>query len=481
MTAWTTRLPSALGSIATVALLYYVGARMLGRSAGLAAAGLLAVSPWHLAVSRLAMSGGASFAPLAVVGTLAAILWANLPPDDGKRAVRPSRAVLAGAVAAFACYGYWSLRIFLPVFILAIVAMAWRGWWGLVKSRQGKFAAAAFVLAGALVITPLIVAHMTTPAMNARAGAVTAWMGSLSATAKAWSILCRYVAHFSPAFLFTEGDIWPLHAMTDGGVLYWYVLPLLLAGLAVLLMRAGQSPAARVLLVWLAIYPVADLLGEHPTPHLLRSSPGIAAFCLIAGLGATAVCRWLAQKRRVLGVVAAGVLVAVAALCAGRYDYKLLVEYPRETLVYLNSYSDFLQAARWLKDRLDQADAVMVTSDNDNPAFHPFVYMLVGTQYDPLRWLSDRHESYNLATGESYISSIRPQFCYRDAQISFGKFHFLYLGARDRILEKVCSYARPDRTFIVLRPYESDANYSPVLKYYTPQGMRTLLVYEGMQ
>ena len=48
------RLPAAIAGIATVAALYALGRRWFDSTTGLVAAALLAVSPWHLALSRVA-------------------------------------------------------------------------------------------------------------------------------------------------------------------------------------------------------------------------------------------------------------------------------------------------------------------------------------------------------------------------------------------------------------------------------------------
>jgi 4-amino-4-deoxy-L-arabinose transferase-like glycosyltransferase len=93
-----TRLPSAILSIITVAAIYYVGRRLFSLDVGLLAAGLLAISPWHLLVSRLGVPVG--LVTFSIVTALALWLWADLPPAvpaDGKPLRgRPVRALLAG-------------------------------------------------------------------------------------------------------------------------------------------------------------------------------------------------------------------------------------------------------------------------------------------------------------------------------------------------------------------------------------------------
>ena len=52
LNVWTTRLPAAVAGVLTLLLIYYVGMRMFGQVAGLVAAALLALNPWHIQQSR---------------------------------------------------------------------------------------------------------------------------------------------------------------------------------------------------------------------------------------------------------------------------------------------------------------------------------------------------------------------------------------------------------------------------------------------
>lgn len=127
MSIQTTRLAAAFGGLLTVLLMYFVGARLFGQATGMIAAGILALNPWHLQVSRLGVE--ASLSPLLILASLAAVLWANLPlVDDNQRRARPLVALLAGLVLGLSLYGYWAVRIFLPLFFIAAVAVTWKVW-----------------------------------------------------------------------------------------------------------------------------------------------------------------------------------------------------------------------------------------------------------------------------------------------------------------------------------------------------------------
>src|SRR5262249_35419511 len=155
---------AAFGGVLTVLLLYAVGRRLFDVSTGLVAAGMLAVNPWHVQMSRLGHE--AALVPLLVTASLAAMLYAGLPFDDHRGRPRAGAAAMAGALVGISCYGYFPLRLFLPPFITGGVLLTWRAWRERLRTRRGAAAIAAFVLAGALTFGPLVWKHLTDPATH---------------------------------------------------------------------------------------------------------------------------------------------------------------------------------------------------------------------------------------------------------------------------------------------------------------------------
>src|SRR5271170_1807396 len=63
--------------VVAVGMIYYVGRRMLGETAGIIAAALLSLNPWHIQETRWAHE--ATISPLLVLLSIASWLWAGLP------------------------------------------------------------------------------------------------------------------------------------------------------------------------------------------------------------------------------------------------------------------------------------------------------------------------------------------------------------------------------------------------------------------
>jgi hypothetical protein len=105
-----------------------------------------------------------------------------------------------------------------------------------------------------------------------------------------------YLQFFSRDFLLDHGDPIVRHAVPGFGELLPVFIPLLILGAVVALLYWNRAP--KLILWWLAVYPVApSLMNEIPSAS--RGIIGVAAFCLLAAVG-------LAAALRVLGWIATG-------------------------------------------------------------------------------------------------------------------------------------------------------------------------------
>jgi 4-amino-4-deoxy-L-arabinose transferase-like glycosyltransferase len=446
LNVWTTRLPAVFAALLTIVLIDYVGSRLFGRAVGLAAAGLLAFNPWHIQMSRWGHE--ASIVPLLVILPVAALLWANLPLGDEEREPRPLRAGLAGAAAGIVCYGYQVVRLFVPLFLVALLLMNLKLWWGYLKMRRGAASMAALVLAAALTFGPLLYKHLTDPEMGRRGqiqGLI--WKDSDSAIQKTAKVFARYMGHYGPDFLFVSGDGDPALSPPAGfGLFLWTDLPLIVVGFFVCLKQARWSPASRLVLLWLVLYPAGDLLYQHKTLHALRSLPGLPAFVLLAAVGAVAASRWLWAHRDAAGAV---VLYAAALLIFTvnvRFEREFFgADFSRQKRAQIVFAHDIFGAAEWLRMHLDEADAVFITG----AAAHPDIVTLVALRYDPEKWFREPRE---LIQGPLKSGAFKDAYLYR----RYGKIYFMFDETSLAALNTLAANGRPDRVIFIVRPRESD-------------------------
>ena len=270
-TDFAVRLPAALAGTALVGGAYLLGAELFGRRAGLAAAAFLAISPWHVQVSRLAFRAGLT--PVCVTFGL----WLLL------RAVRRrSSCVPAGLVLGLSLHTYLGARAFLPLLLLGIVVTYRRELLGRPRATVAGAAALAAVAA------PLVWWGMTHRAdFFGHTGESSAWREAGGALPFVLQVGRKYLAYFGPGNLVLHGDPYPVPSTGRFGVLYWPELPAFAAGLALLARR--RRPGDRLVLWWLLTFPLAPALTEGRPPDWLRSASGLPVFELITAAGAVAL------------------------------------------------------------------------------------------------------------------------------------------------------------------------------------------------
>ncbi|MHC4498291.1 MAG: glycosyltransferase family 39 protein [Planctomycetota bacterium] len=378
----TTRLPAVIGGVFTVLLIYFVGRRLFDQKVAIVAAGLLALNPWHLQQSR--WGHGADLCALFGIAPLAMLLWANMPLcKDKTRAPRPILAGLAGAVTGICCYSYPAVRLFVPAFLLAAGLVTLPAWWNQLKTRKGALAIAAFVVAFALTFGPLAWRHVFHSEGVARQReALFLWTNSDQASIVLNKVANRYIQHFGLDFLFVNGDHYQIQSPPDMGQFHWYMYPLMVLGFITLARKAKLSYSARILLVYILVYPIGDIFFRHISLHALRSSPGLCSLVLLSAVGVVSTATWLWKQSHVLlfAVIAAFMLLVIGL--NARYLSRFYGEYNRRPAIYHGFHVDLIEACRWLRPRFDNVEAVFCTTQGMN---QPYIITLVALGYDPER------------------------------------------------------------------------------------------------
>lgn len=363
------RLTAALWGVLGVAALLWLGSEMFGRRGGLWSGLFLAVAPWHVHFSRVA------FELIAVLPLFAAGFACFL------RGVRGSGRWLVAAALLFAAslYAYAPAKMFVPLFLLGAVVLYARPL--LTAGRWTLAAAATGVLAG----MPLLVFDVVN---RGRAGQyfseTTVWKPGRS-LAENLNVLAEHWPRFySFEFLFTQGDPLVRHSVPEVGQLYLAMAPLMVAG--VLWCLRWRRPQGKVLLWWLALYPLApSLMNEIPSAS--RGFFGAGAFCLLAGGGAAAMQKWIAgDGSRTWRVWAHDIvfclLGALMVFEAGRYGHRYVTVYPAAAAdSFQYGYGEAIAALEARRPEFDRL--FLTTSDGNQPQVFPLFY----NHYPPDKWL----------------------------------------------------------------------------------------------
>lgn len=287
------RLPALAAGLALVVALFLLGRDLGSARLGWLAALLVALTPWAVHLSRLALRA-ALVPPLLVLGLW---LWGALDPLRWRRA-------LAGSLClALACLTYPPARLVIP--LLAVVHVA------LLRPRPTA-RQAALVLAPPCLVLLALLPWTLGPEGGQRVEQVLALDPDAPLLDNAWRALRGWAVHLSPRFLFSGATS---RGFAPEGVslvpLAW--APLLVLGLVHLVVRARRrDPGAARLLAWLALAPLAAALTTD-VPNALRDVMALPALVLVVAHGADALLARVPAAHRAPAAVA---LMAVVALGA---------------------------------------------------------------------------------------------------------------------------------------------------------------------
>ena len=296
LSEFSTRVPAAIVGVLNVWCLFALVRTWFDRDLALMAAFFLAISPWHIQFSRVAVS--AIFLPLC----FCLALWLF-----GKALKRPNYLLPCAAAFAATLYTYSSARVFVPLFMLGLLCLFWRE----VYQQKGKTLIAGLFFA---VVFFLLFTFWITPEGMARARTVL--------STDYLSIPLYYLSYFNPLFLFYDGDPNLRHSIWYMGQLYHCELLFVPLGLWGLYKDRGKTSA--VMWLWLALYPIPAAFTE--AEHSLRAIVGAPLFAILSAYGlkvTSGACSSFRAKRSLMLVV-----VAVLAVNFGVYCNFYFVDYP---------------------------------------------------------------------------------------------------------------------------------------------------------
>jgi len=389
------RFPSALAGVLSVLFTYLLTKKLFsGRTSSclsFLASLFLAVSPWHLFLSRPAFEANlASF--LIIAGVYFFLEGLE------KRWFLPLSLFLFG----LSVHTYNSARVFTPLILLVLVLLYRSRLWQWVKERKREL----FVALGLLFLffIPWVISFLS-PAGQARfrwvtildQGAINRINESrrLSALPPSWSRLVynkatfflvqfsrNYLANFSPVYLFFRGGSNYQYNLPGRGIIYPLQLPFVFWGLFWLI-KNRSAQEARLLLFWwlLAVVPAA---ATRDNPHVLRTILVLPVPQILASLGIWQFWEWWCRRVKssarvifplVYGLVLLLFVVSFEKNYFGPYrkNYSWAWQYGyREVAHYLQSY-----------DR--DYDQIFMTKKYGEP--HEF--LLFYLQWDPERYRSD--------------------------------------------------------------------------------------------
>jgi len=332
------RFPSVLFGSLTVILVFFLTKEILSKtkssiinhksSISLLAAFLLAISPWHIQVSRMALEANLSLF-LTMLGVLLLL----------KAKTNFKFYYFSFFLFALTFYTYNSSRIFTPLF-LSFYFLTQRG-----KIKFNDIFRPAVL--GLVVILPIIfsgfagsrerlykVGLFSDPGLvaqiNEKRGECLTHQNQTVCVLRynkpvvyALTFAKNYLSHFSPRFLFSEGAGLSQYSVPGQGMLYFWEIPFIFVGLGYLFKLRKEF---LFLIFWILLAPLANSLTG--TAHPVRAILMLPIFQIFSAVGIIASIVFF-RKRIYFRYIFSGLLALVILVSVGGFAVKYFLYYPQ--------------------------------------------------------------------------------------------------------------------------------------------------------
>jgi len=418
---FSTRFASAFFGTLTVLLTYFLAVELLlnrGSAStkasedkpvfiAILSACLLAISPWHILLSRAAFEANvASF--FIVLGVY--LFFISLK--------KPWWLVLSVVSFVLSMYTFNTARIVSPLLLLILVIPNLKYF---AKNSIVQFTTA--VALGALMFAPLFI-FLLTPQAKLRFAEVNIftdsevveranqkiendgnaiWSNVINNRRVGYSIeyLKHYFDNLSPGFLFVKGDGNPKFSIQDVGQMYIWEIPFFLAGILFLFRKKGGYwwfiPA------WLLI-GIIPAGSARETPHALRIEAVLPTFQILTAMGVYYIYLIvLSMKYKVLSIEVGRILAAACVIFAlfnvSYFVHTYFVHYPRE---YSGEWQyGYRDAIAFTKENKSKFKNIYITDELGRP----YIYALFYEKTDPVEF-REKSEVYREALGFVHVRQL---------------------------------------------------------------------------
>ena len=393
LTPFVVRLPSALSGTITVLLTYFLiqsifeterlnwelqKLRTYKVRIGLFASLILAITPWHIFMSRTASESNVAV----TLVTLGLVCFFY--------ALRKKWLLLVTAFCfSLSLFTYHGNHIFTPLLVLSLIliyhkSLGQNRWW---KWSLGVLALlAAIILSQTLLhadktkisgLFPLgdtakiyeevVLPRAQHPTQNLVVTVIHNRIGYLIK-----SVIINYVRGLSPEFLFISGGTNRQHNIPNFGNLYlWeiFVWPIALFWLA-----KTQSRVGKFIIVWLLIAPVTASI-TRDAPHSAREMALLPSPALLSGFGLGILLFYVNSSWQKVGFI----LLAVGVICMSQLNHldNYFIHFPLNSAQYWGkSFETLVSKVNRVEDNYKE---VVIS----RPDISPYIYFLFFNKVDP--------------------------------------------------------------------------------------------------
>lgn len=388
LTPFAVRFASALFGSLTVIVVYFFVKELFdhsGEPLPLLSAFFLAISPWHIGMSRIGLEETTSvfFVTLGI--------WALLRGRSG------SRGIIAGAILLGISLYIYTANIVLVPLLGALTVYLFRNAYRKL-SGQIVIGAVCFtvLLAGLLISTGTGTAATRTRQVNftnnpALIDTVNEKQGACGQTlprgvcrlifnkysAYGTKFVANYFNHYSPNFLAIYGTSTQFSVLPERGLLYLFDYPLLI--IAVIGIFLSVSPARLLLIGWLLLSAIPDsLTSDGQFGRFFVSYP---VWPILISVGVTSALSRVKHRKLFLSL-----FVFVFLIAAGSFVIEYWTFFPYRYSRY--SHFGYQELVQKIQTNVHMYDRIVVSSRvNDSKQY---IYYLFYTRYDPMVFQSGK-------------------------------------------------------------------------------------------
>ncbi len=390
------RLPSVLLSVITVFVTYHLVLSVFSRRSDFAervallSSFLLAISPWHIYISRLGHESNATLS-FFVFG-----LFFFLKRDNGTGWLP-----LSLVFFILSMISYYSGQVFIPLIVLALFILFGKQMWS--RLLQSKVDLAMFIFLGILVI-PIFMNIFSPTSLTRFSGTSTLkpeahwelfqertvlWNSAVENRNLVGMIryhrflfpvkmfMDAYASHFRPLWLFTNSGS-EQFKIPNFGLLHFWELPFILLGMFALVVHTQVERKIKTLIfLWLFFSPLPASIATQ-APHAMRLYNALPVWQIFSAFGFVTAYRWTKKFRfTALWIFAMGMLVAIAALFRN-YFIVFPLEQSRPYQYALTTTIPYVLAA--------EGDFERIVFSNTDHLYQSYMFFLFHSRYDPQKY-----------------------------------------------------------------------------------------------
>lgn len=376
------RFTSAFIGLLTIFLTYKLSKLYFPKSVALLAALLLALSPWHIQYSRIAMDP----ITLPLVFVIGLYLFSLGLNGKNKYYI-----IVSAIPIGISFYCYATARLFIPLFYLLFIVINWK------KTLQKKLYILICIFFIFLILVPFILDFKKIQDSRFEMLSITNPYFSIYKTEEKLNMSIKnhfalistiftqnYLKHMSADFLLKNGDRNLRHNIGNRGQLLNFTFYMMFLGFFYIIYKRLSN--LYIFPIWFLLFPIPAALTWEGLPHASRSICGLPVFEILAAFGFISLLSIIKNnKNKAASIVLS--LVIVFVIVMGLNDFKnfvkgYFIDFPKNATAWFDY--DIYAISKATESMKDYDQIILPVSFTN-------VHFLFLQKIEPKKWLENKN------------------------------------------------------------------------------------------